>query len=590
MSLLSYSKVWPCLLLILAYATLFCNFSANNRELKAAHARISEPSRYPFRSSGEYIDAPRNMVRNLLPPGASLYMLTAEDDSLTSIERSRYLALSWECESGKLRNGGVGGIGESDAVIISKYPAVALPGENILSDFEEAGDCAYATLYLHKKLCGKQPEKRIPPKEFSRADLIIREVFGLLPLLIVAVISFNLASYTGLLGGLLTYTLISAFCIGIGLPVSIFLNLTLCALSLSAPLLLKKYRLPVAPKSNNFLILPFFLTITTALFIILLTLSHTFTAPCGLGIFGGKARLLLLANGIPEGFWNDGRYAPFQPSYPPVLALLTLGAYVTTSCTGEFITQLITPAFYLLLLLFIFRKCHCKAEILWVFSLLTAPGFMMTASQYYAEPLMILCFVVGYGRLCNRKDDMTGWLFVGLAGWIKTEGIIFAFLLWIAVRIIKGGDNASIRSLLIALSIPALWHIVVRLVGATLYDYAMPWQWDAERFAAAMSHFAKEAFVTPHKYAFIYPLTALSLIPVILRRLQIDRREILTVILFAAMSIFAFSYIFSLSTAPDFTWHIETAAYRLLQLPAVMLIIAVLSRHKTSDSVVGDMS
>ena len=74
------------------------------------------------------------------------------------------------------------------------------------------------------------------------------------------------------------------------------------------------------------------------------TLCHTLSPPNGLGVSGGRAALWLLSGGVPEGFFSDPALATFQPSYPPGLALLTLGAWGAAGGVGEWLTQLLALA------------------------------------------------------------------------------------------------------------------------------------------------------------------------------------------------------------------------------------------------------
>ena len=51
-------------------------------------------------------------------------------------------------------------------------------------------------------------------------------------------------------------------------------------------------------------------------------LSHPLLAPNGLGVYGGKAKLLYECGGSPESFLNSAGGMALQPSYPPGLTLL----------------------------------------------------------------------------------------------------------------------------------------------------------------------------------------------------------------------------------------------------------------------------
>jgi hypothetical protein len=70
-----------------------------------------------------------------------------------------------------------------------------------------------------------------------------------------------------------------------------------------------------------------------------LALSHTFVAPNGPGVSGGRAKLLYLSSGVPDGFFTDPARSTLQPAYPPGFALLTLGCYGLAGGCGEWLTE-----------------------------------------------------------------------------------------------------------------------------------------------------------------------------------------------------------------------------------------------------------
>lgn len=103
-----------------------------------------------------------------------------------------------------------------------------------------------------------------------------------------------------------------------------------------------------------------------------LALTHTFVAPNGLGTVGGKAKLLLLSAGFPTGFFTDGAFAPYQPTYPPGAAMLALWGYSLANVNGEWLIQLVPCLWMSVLLGFLLTRASAWPErlLLWVPALL----------------------------------------------------------------------------------------------------------------------------------------------------------------------------------------------------------------------------
>ena len=54
---------------------------------------------------------------------------------------------------------------------------------------------------------------------------------------------------------------------------------------------------------------------------------------------GGRAKLLYLSSGVPDGFFTDPARSTLQPAYPPGFALLTLGCYGLAGGCGEWLKE-----------------------------------------------------------------------------------------------------------------------------------------------------------------------------------------------------------------------------------------------------------
>lgn len=512
------------------------------------------------------------MVREGLPSGAGLYFVTDAEQNFSSIERSRYLSFLWECELGMIKYGNGADAGESDAIVISKIPVGKKPPEKVMVNYEKIGDCGYMELYLKRGADYVFPQKKEGKDSFCRE--MISEVVGVLSVGILAVLGYVIASFPGVVIIVLTHTLILALLILFGVKLGFAVNAF--SYGLSALLLFQiGRRLQTSlPTNDNHKIISAIMGSLLFGIISFITLSHTFTAPTGLGVFGGKARLLYMLQVFPSDFFTNSAYSPLQPFYPPGLALLTLSAYLSSFNCGEWITQLIIPLCSLFLLLFFLRVCSLCIEKLLVLSLFITPHFLKITTEYYAEPLMILVFLVGCNHLVGKEDCKVGWILVGLSGWIKIEGLIFAIILWYSMRITKGCRYASFKGLMALLIMPGLWYITCWLLGGKVYDYAAPWEFSVPQFLYAITRFLKFSFINSYKYAFVFPLLIMINIPYLKKWIWDTHHagEEKTTLVFFLTTVIVFSYIFSLSKADDYYWHIDTALYRILELPSFFLL------------------
>ena len=249
------------------------------------------------------------------------------------------------------------------------------------------------------------------------------------------------------------------------------------------------------------------------------TLSHTFSPPNGLGVSGGRAALWLLSGGIPEGFFSDPALATFQPSYPPGLALLTLGAWSAAGGVGEWLTQLLALVPFCALLWLLLSRAPGFAAKFWVFALFCTGTALNMASLYYSEGWMLLFLCVGLSRLprASRDGDGTGgiflsWALIGFAGFFKNEGILFAGLLWAVVRCFRGRRTTPLPALLAGLAPALAWIAFSRWRGGALADYAPLWAPDGGRFLFALGRILRDAFLAPWATVFAWPLAALGLL------------------------------------------------------------------------------
>lgn len=504
----------PLLLLSTAVASIVLNASSCRRMLERAADSAHAMHGRGYRGNGEHTDSFRELVERSVPPDASVYYCADSDDGrLQSAERSIHLSLSWATSPRPVRFGGTNDVGDVSFVAVSRFRRVGF------SDYARVAENDYAALWRRD---GVRSQAQVAPVSSSPR----REGIGVVvvSLLVLAAVTFLLCPCKGL-----------------------------------------------TPNPGAYVCAATVFVATAAL-----ALSHTFVAPTGLGVYGGKARLLFLYGGMPPGFFTDAAYSSFQPAYPPGLALLTLAAYVLSGECGEWLTQILVVAAFAAASAVLCSQARSLAEYVFTLALMLAPCSLCIASFYYAEPFVALCILVGWLRVRERDDDCLGWLVIGLPGVFKNEGVVLTFACWLALRLIDGRRTAPVRGLVVALVLPAAWHAGCRLAGATLYDFAVPWGPDFSRARKALAFAAREAFARPWGYAFVWPLSIATSIVAAVRRDSNRKRGLFAALLVAAISTVVFAYVFSLSRAPDFAWHLHTAMPRLLWTPTMLLAFELL--------------
>lgn len=200
-------------------------------------------------------------------------------------------------------------------------------------------------------------------------------------------------------------------------------------------------------------------------------MSHGLLTPNGLGVQAGKAKLLLLAGGVPEGFWSDPRYAVYQPSYPPGLTLLSAAFFLLAGTFGDWLVQLLEPAAMALVFWVLSARTEDRLQLVCLASFLLCPTAQRLASGFYAEPFVLLCVAAGMSRVC-AKGGRVGWLVVGCAGLFRHEGLLLAVGLWCGLRLTDGKISLSDVADLVLAMLPGLaWQVFVWSRGAGLFDY-----------------------------------------------------------------------------------------------------------------------
>ncbi len=311
-----------------------------------------------------------------------------------------------------------------------------------------------------------------------------------------------------------------------------------------------------------------------------LALTHTLVAPTGLGVYGGKARLIWMCGGVPPGFFTDAARSTLQPAYPPGFALLTLVAYALSGGCGEWLVQLVAVSSAAALAGYLCTVANAHSTRCLALAAVLSPLSLRLAALDYAEPLVAILILAGWSRVRERGGAAFGWFLFGLSGLAKNEGLVLLFSCWLVLRVIEGRRTASARGLLVGGALPLAWQIGCRLAGGTLYHFAAPWSPDLSRLLEAGAAFLRLAFLRPWEYAFAWPLAVLLALFALRRRVAVRDGAVFGGLCAALGSAFVscavFVYILSLSLAPNFSWHLGTALPRLVWMPTVLLLAEIL--------------
>ena len=196
------------------------------------------------------------------------------------------------------------------------------------------------------------------------------------------------------------------------------------------------------------------------------SLRYGLTAPNGLAVYAGKAKLFLLAHGIPAGFFTDAGYADYQPAYPPGMVLPALISFLVGGC-GNFWLQLFVP-FTLSLLFIELASGSNPFSVVLALAYVLCPVAQRLAIGYYAEPLCALLLVLGYGNVCRGQRGM-GWMIVGCSALIRPEGLLLACVLWLLVSMKDGRWNW--RDVAAAVMPGVVWQLLMVATGSGLQGY-----------------------------------------------------------------------------------------------------------------------
>ena len=313
-------------------------------------------------------------------------------------------------------------------------------------------------------------------------------------------------------------------------------------------------------------------------------------APNGLGVYGGKAKLICLLHGLPDGFWTAPEYAVFQPSYPPLMTLAALLSFLVGGVSDRAL-QLFVPAVAAILFLELTRFAPACGRRRWlvlsVVSLfLLSPETVRLARGFYAEPLAMLFIACGWNALLDGRPRR-GWLALGLSALVRPEGLVIAgisWFVWIFGVSVRRGWRATALSAALALSPGIAWQLAMRFLGARLYDYDLLHLPEFECFVDARVQLVRamvgDFALNGGVFLFSALLVALSFAGVPGRPAgegsgaPSARRTVTAAVLVTALSLLAGAVLISFSTCPDREWLYEMTLPRYALLCVLPMLLS----------------
>lgn len=554
---------------VLAVCTLALHFDAFREWVEGAKWGYSMLREKGFAHASYKLNVIHEMADEHLSPGTSVHILTREEKQKGSALRFSHLMLFWHQCPAPVRYGPKEQIGKALAVYAPRFAFKPEPDENGIPRY----DCVYGeygwSLWVH-------PESSRP----DAADLagrrvsVVHEITGLVCVLLPAIAGLFLwKEWTGMLVAHLLLTIGTGLLLLAGVPIRAW---SLAMLVFSIFLFL--FWIRFVRRRNQASSKPVHLSVRLSAFVFLyvgflawLCLSHDFTAPNGLGVFGGRAALFYRLGGIPRDLFTDSAYRFLEPAYPPGLAMLLLSMFGFSGGCAERLPQLLSVfAMGVLLYRLLLHASGSIGKQCLVSAFFLCPTTLAIATNCYAEPFMALCLLAGWEAVRNGSDDWSGWFFAGAAGWFKNEGALFFLFLWLSMRICRGKKSASFRGLVLGALLPAIWFFGSRISGARLFDYAPIWTPDLQKCLLAGKAMAGEMFARPWETAFFYPLLATGyFMRLVGARTRLTSSDSVF-LCFIAFCLLSFAGIYGLSTADDFSWHLHSSLDRLLWLPAVL--------------------
>ena len=204
------------------------------------------------------------------------------------------------------------------------------------------------------------------------------------------------------------------------------------------------------------------------------SLKVGFSAPNGFAVYAGKAKLLLAAGGVPQGFWTSPEFAVCQPSYPPGMVFPAIVSFAVSGGFGENMLQLFVPlALALLFLEIVGEGPRSPFRLLVALSFVLSPLAMKMAAGYYAEPMAALFVAMGLNAL-GRGQAVRGWALVGAAALFRQECLVLAVALLSCGSVCREAGKDRLKwwwRAALCLSPGVAWNVFAILHGAHVQGF-----------------------------------------------------------------------------------------------------------------------
>ena len=243
----------------------------------------------------------------------------------------------------------------------------------------------------------------------------------------------------------------------------------------------------------------FAVALAVALALGAVALSHPLLAPNGLGVYGGKAKLLFECGSFPDGFWTDPRYSVLQPAYPPGLALVAWLHFALSGGCGDRMVQLTVVFAMAILCLAMMRGSRSRQDALAAAVFCLSPIAVRMSAGFYAEPFAVLMLLCGWNMAADGRR-ISGALAMGLAALFRLEAGPVAFLFAGGACAFAEGRRERI-AMLAASAAPAFaWLVFCAAAGGggpSDWDFSRSPQFGLVVYAALCEAKALWMFVIP---------------------------------------------------------------------------------------------
>ena len=297
-------------------------------------------------------------------------------------------------------------------------------------------------------------------------------------------------------------------------------------------------------------------------------LSHPLLAPNGLGVYGGKAKLLYECGGLPPAFLGSDGGAVLQPSYPPGLALLAYLHFALSGGCGDRIVQMLVAFALAFVCLSIVRRAGKWSAMMPAVLFCLSPDAVRMAAGFYAEPFAALALLLGWDML-GRGRLSAGALTMGLAGLFRPEGGVVAAAFVAGAFALRGGVREKLSAVALSLVPAVLWIAVVGFLG---YGGVPDWDFCV---APDFRHVAYAAWCEARALGlYIAPIAALAILarPC---RMSFLRCEVLAAIVPAAFLLLAISLACAFHTSLHADWMMDNTIPRLLWYVSAIPLFAL---------------